>query len=297
MPASISCGRATKIVAKNGRSRMAHPNVERVDLKNDPVLPELRATARQRSYAAGGNPADRHIHDDIVADADVHRAVASAGQGIDLQTPTVSWSPNMDSGICAANQSIALDVTELAAEKLAGEYGHVELVYDFDAGDEADGWLHALFRYGDRASGHHAETSFGSHMFNTALTYRGEPQSYSGPAPGLSTRLFLRVAPRRTETICHLIYPVSEKWHPQLDDQRSRCASENGEELARKDIAIPRVGLVPLACRRDVRCGAAARGRPASLCHHPRRDLPAVRLSRRSMGTGGSFSLDHMFGF
>ena len=29
--------------------------------------------------------------------------------------------------------------------------GHAELVYDFRDGGEADGWLHALFRYEDRA--------------------------------------------------------------------------------------------------------------------------------------------------
>ena len=74
-----------------------------------------------------------------------------------------------------------------------GGYGHMELVYDFAEGGEADGWLHALFRYEDRATGHAAETSFGAHVFNTVLTYGSEPQSYSGRAPGLTTRLFLRL--------------------------------------------------------------------------------------------------------
>ena len=45
--------------------------------------------------------------------------------------------------------------------------GHAELVYDFRDGGEADGWLHALFRYEDRQSGHVAESSFGAHIFNT----------------------------------------------------------------------------------------------------------------------------------
>ena len=57
----------------------------------------------------------------------------------------------------------------------------------------ADGWLHCLARYQDRRSGHAAETSFGAHIFNTLMTYRDEPQSYSGPPPGLSTRLFLKL--------------------------------------------------------------------------------------------------------
>ena len=57
----------------------------------------------------------------------------------------------------------------------------------------ADGWLHALFRYEDRASGHAAESSFGAHIFNTLMTYKDEPQSYNGPPPGLTTRLFLKL--------------------------------------------------------------------------------------------------------
>ena len=44
--------------------------------------------------------------------------------------------------------------------------------------------MHALFRYEDRACGHAAESSFGAHIFNTVMTYRDEPQSYSGPPPG-----------------------------------------------------------------------------------------------------------------
>src|SRR5260370_8670821 len=77
---------------------------------------------------------------------------------------------------------------------LDGGYGHIELVYDFSGGGEGDGWLHALFRYRHRQSGHAAETSFGAHVFNTILTYRDEPQSYTGRPPGLSTRLLLRLA-------------------------------------------------------------------------------------------------------
>ena len=62
--------------------------------------------------------------------------------------------------------------------------GHAELVYDFRDGGEADGWLHALFRYEDRQSGHVAESSFGGHIFNTVMTYRDEPQSYTRSAAG-----------------------------------------------------------------------------------------------------------------
>ena len=38
------------------------------------------------------------------------------------------------------------------------------------------------------------------------MTYKGEPQSYSGPPPGLSTRLFLKLGygPRRSFAASHL---------------------------------------------------------------------------------------------
>src|SRR3546814_1045217 len=92
-------------------------------------------------------------------------------------------------------------------------YGHVGLVYDFREGGDADGWLHGLFRYEDRESGHAAETSFGAHIFNTVLTYKGEPQSYAGRPPGLSTRLFLRLGPEPLATVCPLIYPARSEEH------------------------------------------------------------------------------------
>jgi hypothetical protein len=68
-------------------------------------------------------------------------------------------------------------------------HGHIELAYDFSNGGEGDGWLHALFRYRHRHSGHSTETSFGAHVFNMILTSR-RAASYTGRPPGLSTRLF-----------------------------------------------------------------------------------------------------------
>ena len=97
-------------------------------------------------------------------------------------------SPAFSSAIWGADHDTVLDLADLGAPE-----GHAELVYDFRAGGQADGWLHGLFRYEHRASGHVADTSFGAHIFNTAMTYRDEPQSYAGPAPGLTTRLFLKL--------------------------------------------------------------------------------------------------------
>ena len=134
-------------------------------------------------------------------------------------------------GCLGRDHAVALDVDEVAA-------GHAELVYDFRDGGEADGWLHALFRYEDRQSGHVAESSFGAHIFNTVMTYRDEPQSYGGPPPGLSTRLFLKLGDARRRSFAVLIYPASASWHAQsstvllLHDGAGRVVAEQHVAIA-----------------------------------------------------------------
>ena len=140
---------------------------------------------------------------------------------------------SVSSAACRATTTLPPISTTSSADALA-EGGHVELVYDFRDGGEADGWLHALFRYEDRASGHVADSSFGAHIFNTAMTYRDEPQSYSGPPPGLSTRLFLRLgeAPRRSFAV--LIYPASAPWHRALRPRHCCCTTARGRWSRRR---------------------------------------------------------------
>src|SRR5205814_5984992 len=113
-----------------------------------------------------------------------------------------------------------------------------ELVYGFAAGGSGDGWMHALFRYRHRDSGHAADTSFGAHVFNTLLVYRDEPQSYVGPPPGLSTRLFLRLGDGGYDTLCHLIYPASLPWR-EASATEIILYDRGGAEIARSELAIP----------------------------------------------------------
>src|ERR1700748_775278 len=109
--------------------------------------------------------------------------------------------------------------------------GHAELVYDFRDGGDADGWLHALFRYEDRQSGHVAESSFGAHIFNTAMTWRDEPQSYTGPPPGLTTTLFLKLGFAGRRSFAVLIYPASAGWH-QRSTTELRLHDSAGRKIA-----------------------------------------------------------------
>ena len=158
--------------------------------------------------------------------------------------------------------------------------GHAELVYDFREGGEANGWMHALFRFEDRHSGHAAESSFGAHIFNTIMTYKNEPQSYSGKPPGLSTRLFLKLGFGGRESFCVLIYPASGPWLPQ-SDTALELYDANGAliDTAKLSDRLFRFGdrfPVPL-----FHGGKTAGGGRDRLCADPRHHLPAVRVPRR----------------
>ncbi|HYE78791.1 MAG TPA: hypothetical protein VEI97_12475, partial [bacterium] len=190
----------------------------------------------------------------------------------------------------------AVAIGDLLGEALQGlPYGHLELLYDFSQGGEADGWLHGLFRYEDIATGHQAETSFGAHIFNTVVTYRDEPQSYTGKAPGLSTRLFLRLGNGEIDTLCHLIYPASAVWHTMSATQL-QLHNAAGELVVGKPLAIPCGGSV-LWRYHDLfsRAERAAAGEGAYLVV---RDTTCRLFGYHGLEhPGGAFSFDHMFGF
>jgi hypothetical protein len=188
------------------------------------------------------------------------------------------------------NHDLAFDLSELDAPE-----GHAELVYDFRDGGSADGWLHALVRYEDRGSTHVAETSFGAHIFNTAMTYRDEPQSYSGPPPGLSTRLFLRLGDRHRRSFAAMMYPASAPWH-----RRSRTQlilhDGAGEVIAERPVEIACSGSMMVWPHRlfseELLGLAGPRGYVLI------RDTTCRLFGYHGlMDEEGAFSLDHMFGF
>jgi hypothetical protein len=283
-----------EVIAASGRSRIAHPNVERTDLVSDPALARLEPwLGKGHILPAALLPPDKYMTELLPT------PMSSAQHSLPVKALVFDSEGRHVAehrfGALPRDHRDSLDVSALARERLTTPFGHVELVYDFEAGTEVDGWLHALFRYRNRASGHAAETSFGSHMFNSALVWRGEPQSYGGPPPGLSTRLFLRIAPRPCRAFCHLIYPVSRAWHPHSQTVLFLRDTE-GTEIGRAEICIPASGS-RLLCVQDVFDESLLAGAGA----HPYvivRDETCRLFGYHGVEGGeGSFSLDHMFGF
>ena len=273
-------------VVQNGRTRIAHVNVERADLKPDAGIPAL-SNLLGRGYLLPFPvlPADRFST--VVQPTPMAETQADLPIRLDVFAPDGRLVSERFLGRLPRNHDLALE--------LDSEGGHAELVYDFREGGGADGWLHCLARYQDRRSGHTAETSFGAHIFNTLMTYKGEPQSYNGPPPGLSTSLFLRLGEGAQRSFAHLIYPASAEWHPHsstrlvLHDAEGRVIAEEALAIACSGSAMvwPHEVFGDGLLRR-----AGARG-------YVMVDDRTCRLFgyHGLMDDRGGFSLDHMFGF
>jgi hypothetical protein len=282
-------------VIEAGRRRIAHVNVERADLLPDPGLPHVgKMLGKGHLLPAPVLPRGRWR-------TSVLPTPMAVGQR-ELPIAAIVYDPEGNEilhrslGRMPRGQVTALDLDDEAGMTALGEgYGHVELVYDFSAGGEADGWLHAIFRYRERATGHAAETSFGAHVFNTIMTYRDEPQSYSGRPPGLSTRLFLRLGESGYDTLCHLIYPASLPWRRASTTEIVLCDG-GGREIAHAGMAIPCSGSRLWSYH--ALFAAGQRARAGTSAYAIIRD-PGCRLFgyHGLLGGDGAFSLDHMFGF
>jgi hypothetical protein len=285
-----------EVTTKSGRTRISHPNVERRDLAIDPGIPGLsRLLGKGYLLPAPILPIDRYATSVLptpMSTAQQSLPVAAIVYDRDGSEVARHAFGNLD-----RDHTALLDIDTLLASPgaLPGGYGHVELVYDFTDGGDADGWLHGLFRYRERDTGHGADTSFGAHIFNAALTYRNEPQSYSGPAPGLSTRLFLRLGRAPLDTLCHLIYPASTPWRAHSDTALILCGAD-GKAIAESRVAIACGGS--LFWRYAQTFDAAAREAAGAQAYVMIRDTTCRLFGYHGLvGGQHSFSLDHMFGF
>ncbi len=292
--------------------RMAHANVERTDLEPDPRIAEIgNLMGKGFLLPAPVLPPERYRS--ILLPTPMARSQQTlpvAALIYDAQGREVA---RHDFGELARAECPAIDAGQLGDGQLNGDAGHMELVYDFPAATRGvDGWLHALFRYEDRVTGHVAESSFGAHIFNTVLTWKGEPQSYTGNPPGLSTRLFLRTAPGMAvpgraadgdgaDSFCQLIYPASTPWHGTSETDLTLLAGD-GSEVATRTVNIPCGGslywLLSEMFDEDERVRAAAAG-PAGGGYVLVRDTTCRLFGYHGLiaAGGAAFSLDHMFGF
>jgi len=299
-----------EIIDAKGRRLIAHTNVERTDLKSDLSIPGL-AKMMGKGYILPAPilPIDRW-------------------QNIVLPTPMSTCQKNLPLTLIIYNSKGAqvglfplglldranikdFNINKLlenvspslfkegvrgSSNEFPGGFGHMELVYDFSQGGEADGWLHALMRYEDTKSGHNTETSFGSHIFNTALVYKNEPQSYAGRPPGLSTRLFLRLGrDEGTDTLCHLIYPASTPWHAQSETELVLMDAK-GTEMFKKTVHIACSGS--LLWHLGEMFDKQERQRAGQDAYVIIRDTTCRLFGYHGLIKGEqSFCLDHMFGF
>ena len=299
-----------EILGDDGRQRIAHPNVQRTDLKPDPRLADLaNLIGKGFVLPAPILPRDRF--------ASIAQPTPMARTQKHLPLAVLFFDANgrelgrRSLGNVARRDSLCVQVEDTLralGARMETDFGHMELVYDFSAGQEVDGWLHGLFRYLDRETGHVAETSFGAHVFNTVLTYKNEPQSYAGRAPGLSTRLFLRMGTQAVEgttvdTLCHLIYPASTPWHPQSATELTLTGGA-GQAVASRSVQIP--------CGGSLFWRVSEMFTPAQLAEAGPNAYVMIRdvtcrlfgyhgliatPSEAGRNAEGAFSLDHMFGF
>jgi hypothetical protein len=276
-------------VTQGGRTRIAHVNVERADLQPDPGIKSLH-NLLGRGYLLPFPVLPPDEYKTIFQPNPMAESQATLPVRLDVFAADGTLVAQRFLGCLARDHDLAMDLDEIASRA-----GHAELVYDFRDGGEADGWLHALFRYEHRASGHAAETSFGAHIFNTIMTYRDEPQSYSGPPPGRSTRLFLKLGDAGRRSFAVLIYAASAPWQAR-SDTKLQLVDGTGAAVAEHVLTIA--------------CGGSAMVFPDELFDEAQlraagphgyvlvRDTTCRLFGYHGlMGGGGAFSLDHMFGF
>ena len=280
-----------------GQLRLAHANVERIDLKPDPNLPALgEHLGKGYIMPLPILPRDRfHTTTIPTPMARSHQELPLRAELIDADGTVVA---SRFLGRIPRRESYELDIDQWIVEEgkpLPSGYGHVEFLYDFREGGEGDGWLHALGRYEQRASGHRAETIFGAHIYNVAAIYKDEPQSYTNKPPGLTTRLFLRLGKGDYDTLCHLVYPASKPWRT-TSDTKLILHDAQGQPIAERTIKIA--------------CGGSRFWRLNEMFTEEERaqmggdGYVIIRdTTCRLFGFHGmlneerSFSLDHMFGF
>ena len=276
-------------VRRGAHAHIAHVNVERADLRPDPGIRTLH-NLLGRGYILPFPILPRSEFRSIVQPNPMAEWQDSLPIRLDVFAEDGRPVTQRFLGNLKRDHDLALDLEDCGTEA-----GHAELVYDFRDGGQADGWLHGLFRYEHRHSGHVADTSFGAHIFNTAMTYRDEPQSYSGPPPGLTTRLFLKLGDARRHSYAMLIYPASAEWHP-FSATELQLLDSTGSVIEASPLRIACCGSAMVKPHEVF--GQPALDRAGAGGYVLVRDATCRLFGYHGLMDGqGGFSLDHMFGF
>ena len=277
-------------VTRAGRTRIAHVNVERADLRPEPAIAALPASLG-RGFLLPFPVLDPARFRTLILPTPMATTQDDLPLRLDLFDAAGRAVGQRFLGRLARDHAVAVDLDAFPGLR----EGHGELVYDFRDGGGADGWMHALFRWERRDNGHAAESSFGAHVFNTLMTWRDEPQSYSGPPPGLSTRLFLRLGEGERRGFAVVIYPASAPWRP-VSATRLVLHDAAGAALAEAGLEIPCGG----SARVDPWAvfGAASCARAGAEGYVLIRDTGCRLFGYHGLeDAAGGFALDHMFGF
>jgi hypothetical protein len=278
---------------RQGHRRIAHANVERTDLKPNPQLAKI-APVMGKGYIMPLPVLPRGEYASVLLPTPMAREQHELPIRAELFDASGQLVATQFLGRIPRRQSIEVDVEKWLAEKplsLPSGHGHVEFLYDFRDGGEGDGWLHALGRFEQKASGHRAETIFGAHIYNVPVIYKDEPQSYTNKPPGLTTRLFLRLGTDGLDTMCHLVYPVSKPWHAQ-SDSKLILHDAGGKPIAEKSLAIPCGGSRFWLLSEMFSAEERARAGYVIV-----RDFTCRLFGFHGLVGKNSFCLDHMFGF
>jgi hypothetical protein len=281
-------------VTRGKRTRIAHMNVERNDIQADPGIKTL-SPQMGRGFILPFPVLPRPAYRTTILPTPMSSITLDMPLRVDIFAPDGVRIAEHYLGLSPRRHCMPLDLDAVLGVAVLEDGGHAELLYDFRDGGDADGWLHAVFRYEHRMTGHLAESSFGAHIFNTIMTYKNEPQSYGGPPPGLSTKLFLKLGVAALESFCVLIYPASASWHP-YSATKLELYSNAGELLASKVIEIACSGSASFYISQHFERDAldcAGEGGYVLIRDTTCRLFGFHGLDDRA----GKFSFDHMFGF
>jgi hypothetical protein len=281
-------------VTRGSRTRIAHMNVQRTDLQADAGIKTL-SPDMGRGFILPFPILPRTTYRTTVMPTPMSWSTVELPLRIDAFSTDGVKVAEQYLGRLSRGRCVPVELDAVLDAAALADGGHAELVYDFRDGGEADGWLHAIFRYELRSSGHIAESSFGAHIFNTIMTYKNEPQSYNGPPPGLTTKLFLKLRTAVEESFCVLIYPASARWHTYSSTQLE-LHGRTGELLASKALRI--------ACSGSTSFHISEQFEPDTLRSAGEGGYVLIKdATCRLFGfhglddRAGRFSFDHMFGF